>query len=246
MERAAVGQVASPRARVRVVDGREGRILSATFSTDGSSVIIVTAYGAAEGIDRSDGFRVWKVALVTHVPHSVEKKKKDDLHGQALRGEKCELIFHGRVPGTNSASFSTDGSRLVTTHSLSTYYCTAAKIWDICTGECLQTLHGHRDRLTAASFSTDCSRTVTASWDRTAKIWETYSGECCQTLYGHQGHVTSAMFSADSDLIVTASFDGTAKIWDTWTGECKQTLNTGSILDELNTGLYCWAAFSMN
>ena len=199
--------------------------MSATFSTDGSSVIIVTASAGGIGTTKisDNGFRVWKVAY----PSAEEEERKP--------------ILHCYFPGTNSASFSTDGSRLVTTSS----DCTA-KIWDICTGECLQTLHGHRDRLTAASFSTDCSRTVTASWDRTAKIWETYSGECCQTLYGHQGHVTSAMFSADSDLIVTASFDGTAKIWDTWTGECKQTLNTGSILDELNTGLYCWAAFSMN
>ena len=177
------------------------------------------------------------------------------MHGE----EECELILHGRHPGANSASFSTDGSRLVTTHSLSTYYCTAAKIWDICTGECLQTLHGHRDRLTAASFSTDCSRTVTASWDRAAKIWETYSGECKQTLVsleglrgnvdGHRGAVTSAMFSADGTLIVTASgFDGTAKIWDSYTGECKHTLNREyktlnlGYPDELNG----WAAFSMN
>ena len=172
--------------------------MSATFSTDGSSVIIIVT-ASAGGID---GFRVWKMALVTHVPHSVEKKKKkeDDLHG-CLREEECEVIFHGCHPGTNSASFSTDGSRLVTTSSIR--WC--AKIWDSCTGECLQTLHGHRQCLTAASFSTDCSRTVTASFDWTAKIWETYSGECKQTLDGHRGYVTSARFSADAEVALYRS-----------------------------------------
>ena len=162
------------------------------------------------------------------------------MHGE----EECELILHGRHPGANSASFSTDGSRLVTTSGDRT-----AKIWDSCTGECLQTLHGHHQCVTAASFSPDCSRTVTASFDWTAKIWDTYSGECKQTLEGlrgnvdgHRGAVTSAMFSADGTLIVTASsFDGTVKIWDSYTGECKQTLKPG-YPDELNG----WAAFSMN
>ena len=46
-----------------------------------------------------------------------------------------------------------------------------AKIWDVASGEELQTLTGHGDWVNSAVFSPDGSQVVTASTDGTAKIW---------------------------------------------------------------------------
>ena len=108
----------------------------------------------------------------------------------------------------NSASFSPDGSRIVTASEDKT-----AKVWDAKTGAELLTLKGHTGGVYSASFSPDGSRIVTASEDQTAKVWDAASGAELLTLKGHTGGVSSASFSPDGSRIVTVS-RGTAKIWD--------------------------------
>ena len=62
-----------------------------------------------------------------------------------------------------SASFSPDGSRIVTASWDGT-----AKVWDAESGAELLTLKGHAAQVTSASFSPDGSRIVTGSVDNTA------------------------------------------------------------------------------
>jgi WD40 repeat protein len=66
-----------------------------------------------------------------------------------------------------SASFSPDGSRVVTGS-----WDRTAKVWDAKTGAELLTLKGHASHVRSASFSRDGSRIVTASSDNTAKVWD--------------------------------------------------------------------------
>ena len=46
------------------------------------------------------------------------------------------------------------------------------KLWDVTSGECLQTLEGHSGGVNSVSFSPDCSKIASGSHDRTIKIWE--------------------------------------------------------------------------
>jgi WD40 repeat protein len=71
-----------------------------------------------------------------------------------------------------SASFSPDGTRIVTASSDHT-----AQLWDAATGEELTTLRGHEGPVWSASFSPDGTRIVTASRDRTARLWDTTNGQ---------------------------------------------------------------------
>jgi WD40 repeat protein len=66
-----------------------------------------------------------------------------------------------------SASFSADGSRIVTASQDRT-----AKVWDARTGTEALSLKGHTDAVISASFSADGTRIVTASQDRTARVWD--------------------------------------------------------------------------
>ena len=119
----------------------------------------------------------------------------------------------------DQASFSPDGSRIVTASSDDT-----AKIWDANNGKLLQTLRGHGSYVVSASFSPDGSLIITGSWDDTAKIWDASNGRLIRTLRGHKSNVNFANFSPDGSRIVTASWDDTAKIWDAASGRVIRTL----------------------
>jgi WD40 repeat protein len=66
-----------------------------------------------------------------------------------------------------SASFSADGSRIVTASADKT-----ARVWDAATGDALTVLAGHANWVNSAAFNADGSRVVTASLDQTARIWQ--------------------------------------------------------------------------
>jgi predicted Ser/Thr protein kinase len=133
------------------------------------------------------------------------------------------LTLKGHIDGVSSASFSPDGSRVLTA-SLDR----RAKIWDARSGAELLTLKGHIFDVHSASFSRDGSRVVTASDDRTAKVWDARSGAELLTLKkGHTNQVYSASFSPDGSRVLTGSGDGTAMVWDAKSGSELLTLKKG-------------------
>jgi len=97
------------------------------------------------------------------------------------------LTFKGHVDTVEHASFSADGSRIVTGSRDKT-----AKVWDAKTGTELLTLKGHPNVVRSAAFSADDSRIVTGSEDGTAKVWDAKTGKELLTLNGHTHWVTSA------------------------------------------------------
>ena len=79
------------------------------------------------------------------------------------------LTLKGHANPVFSASFSPDGSRVVTAGG---YNDQTAKVWDAKTGADVLTLKGHTGPVLSASFSRDGSRVVTGSYDQTAKVWD--------------------------------------------------------------------------
>jgi WD40 repeat protein len=123
---------------------------------------------------------------------------------------------HGSV---NSATFSPDGSRIVTGSRDR-----IARIWDIESGADLRKFsgeNGHTDSVNSSVFSPDADgkHILTASDDGTVKLWDAATGDVVGTFNGHAGAVNSAVFSPDGSLMLSASSDGTARLWDTESGE---------------------------
>jgi hypothetical protein len=77
--------------------------------------------------------------------------------------------LEGHTEIVHSATFSPDGTRIVTASSDNT-----ARLWDGKTGALLATLEGHRGRVLSAAFSPDGARIVTASSDNTARLWRAW------------------------------------------------------------------------
>ncbi|WP_435008522.1 protein kinase domain-containing protein [Tundrisphaera lichenicola] len=146
------------------------------------------------------------------------------------RTELLELKRH--VAGLTSASFSPDGSKLVTSS-----WDSSVRVWDAREGVELGVVLWHRAPVQSATFSPDGLQIVSAGDDKVARVWDARSGEQRATLEGHTQAVLSASFSGDGTRVVTASADKSARIWDARTGKPLMTL--GPIGHRVN-----WASFS--
>ncbi|MGL5079795.1 MAG: WD40 repeat domain-containing protein, partial [Waterburya sp.] len=56
------------------------------------------------------------------------------------------------------------------------------KLWQIKTGDCLQTFSGHQALINSIAFSPDGYTLVSSSEDETIKLWDVKTGQCLKTL----------------------------------------------------------------
>jgi WD40 repeat protein len=99
------------------------------------------------------------------------------------------------------------------------------QVWDVRTGEVLNSLEGHTGSISslaiirsASSSSSSSSSSsplspiiASASFDKTIKLWNLYTGECVGTLEGHTDFVTCVRAVGDRTL-VSSSNDKTIKV----------------------------------
>jgi len=90
------------------------------------------------------------------------------------------------------------------------------KVWDIDSGECLQTRRVHAFGFSALASVGDGRRVVSGSYDGTIEVWDIDSGKrsCLQTLHGHTGWVRALVSVGDGRRVVSGSEDRTVKVWD--------------------------------
>ncbi len=125
--------------------------------------------------------------------------------------ELTERLVFGHGGPVHTASFSPDGSRIVTATNNGT-----VRVWDAATGKELARLD-HDGQIAAAAFSPDGLRIITATSNGTVRVWDVATGGELARL-DHDGQITAAAFSPDGLRIVIA-FDKTALVWDAATGK---------------------------
>jgi WD40 repeat protein len=115
-------------------------------------------------------------------------------------------LMHG--DGVLSASFSPDGTRVVTASEDFT-----AIVWDSITGRRLISPVEHTEKVRTASFSPNGNWFVTASADKTARIWSAETGDPLTPPLRHLTELTNAAFLADGHGIVTVDGNLECRIW---------------------------------
>jgi WD40 repeat protein len=195
-----------------------GFVWTATFSNGGDQLLTVGGKSA----------RLW------------------DIDGQlpdGIRRERMTFSPHGVIA---SASFSSDGRRVVTSS-----WDNSARIWDAQTGnDLLKLTGGHNRQVNTAIFSRDGEHVLTSSDDGTAKLWkidwDNEVAEVVQAFKGHTGAVNDAVFSPDESMVLTASADKSARIWNAATGELLGVLPGGEVGqgDDAEKSGHLWAVLS--
>jgi WD40 repeat protein len=114
-----------------------------------------------------------------------------------------------------NVAFSPDSRRLATGGDGNT-----VKIWDVQTGDLLETLGGRGGDIyadiCAVAFSPDGPWIASAGEDSTVLVWDGRTGELVRTFRGHTGLVSSLAFAftPNGQLLISGSRDHTVKIWD--------------------------------
>jgi WD40 repeat protein len=98
------------------------------------------------------------------------------------------------------------------------------RLWDVQSGQCLNTFQGDTKWVYSVAFSPDGKMLASSGSAHTVSIWDVQSGQCLNTLQGHTALVWSVAFSPDGQTIASGSTDETIKFWDVLTGECLKTL----------------------
>jgi len=108
-----------------------------------------------------------------------------------------------------SLAFSTDGTRIVSCGTD-----TAARIWNIATGNLIHTLQGRKTSIRSVAWSTDATVIGAGCIDGTLRLWDAMTGVALATLRGHTKTVRSVAFTRDGKFIVSGSDDTTIRKWD--------------------------------
>jgi WD40 repeat protein len=149
---------------------------------------------------------------------------------------KSGAVLSGNGGPVYSASFSRDGSRIVTASGDA-----LARVWSATTGDPLAVLRGHEQAVYYAAFDPQGTRIVTASQDGTARLWDisnvrNLTGMAASSLgpiavlQGHTMSVRWAEFSPDGTRVATASDDGTARLWDVSKAQRRRARGTAILL----------------
>lgn len=126
----------------------------------------------------------------------------------------------GHPAGTYAATFSPDGTRLLTTKGLPQ---AAARLWTLASGTVEKEFLGHTSWLLTAAFSPNGERLITAGIDQTVRIWNVQTSTQQWSFTGHSGWVRSAAFAPNNRWAASGGDDLTARIWDTQTGQLLHT-----------------------
>lgn len=121
---------------------------------------------------------------------------------------KVQLSFKGHTDRVICASFSPDGSKLV-----SACLKQAPIIWDLKDGRELNKLSGHAEQVMSLAFSSDGVRILSLGGDKTLKVWDDRTGKDVASRHDEALSCLKAVYSPDGRNICALCTDH-IKIWD--------------------------------
>ena len=233
--------------RQRTLTGHAALIKRVAFSPDGHTL-------ASWNSDDETTIRLWDVAtgkhkrmltghiqLVESVAFSPDGKTLvsggldgtvrlwDAVTGKNIRTFTDEHLTNQQMAQSTdvmTVSFNPDGSRLASGRRDG-----SIQLWDVATGQLLQTFRGHIDAISSVSFSPDGFSIASTSEDATVRLWDVATGQQKRLLAGYKGTVWRVKFYPNglplaSDLKgdITEPDDENIRLWDLRTGQLKKRL----------------------
>jgi eukaryotic-like serine/threonine-protein kinase len=134
----------------------------------------------------------------------------------------------GHGAGTETARFSPDGTRILTTFGAPIL---SARLSNPQTAAVEREFFGHTGWLLAAVFSQDGLRIATGAQDGTARLWDVATGTQIRAFISPGTWIRSVALSSNGMLLASGASDGVARLWNTANGELLRSfeLNAGSV-----------------
>lgn len=98
------------------------------------------------------------------------------------------------------------------------------QLWNLQTGELLDTLSSHQANVRSVAISPDGKTLASGSGDGTVKLWDIPTGEMLVSFL-HSGVVTAVGFTADGRAVIGCSADRGMKSWNIYTGRLLHRMN---------------------
>ena len=198
---------------IHTFTGHTDMVQSVAFSPDGTML--------ASG-SQDETVRLWNVSTGENI-HRLGKTDNTSTVAQMLR------IFSGRASGftqprfpVTSVAFSPDGTKLASGELGG-----MVKLWDVSSGENINTFHGYRGLSTSVAFSPDGTQLAfsISDGDGTVEIREAATGKNINTIVGHLDGVQSIVFSPDGTQLAASLSGSGVKLWEIETGKQVSTFS---------------------
>ena len=139
------------------------------------------------------------------------------------------IDLKGHTRSVLSTAFSPDGQILASGSADDTI-----RLWNVNTGELIETFEGHTDVVSSVAFSPDGQTLASGSWDETIRLWNVNTGELIETFEGHTDVVSSVALSPDGQTLASGSGDTTIHLWNAniMESEVLWSLETGEQVEE--------------
>jgi WD40 repeat protein len=129
--------------------------------------------------------------------------------------------FAGFAGGTEVASFSPDGRRILTIFGAPIY---SARLLNAETGVIEREFLGHNTWLSTAVFSPDGQRIATAAQDGTARLWDVSTGTQVRAFSSPGSWITAVAVSFNGMMLASGASDGIVRLWNTANGQLLRSI----------------------